>query len=213
MSIYSDHIIVKSLKFSKLFNIGKSLNDRQLLGEISRLNATIYPYLCKMKYTIDDTVFDAYQNPFFQKSLNDTFIQPNNDSSCDDFYRLMILNPDVTFNPYLLLIYAYVGNVNKQINMSSQWFLFSFKDIYTRFQDYKLNHEQNKWMDIGLVYAGMGHIDVLRMNVKNGELFMQSDGGSNGYERDDYYNIYMKQELVESMYIPIEEILTKITTL
>ncbi len=63
------------------------------------------------------------------------------------------------------------------------------------------------WIDIGLVYRGLGHVLTLRMDIRNGELFMQPDGGSNGWDREAYYNKYIDQEPDKSMYKSITTVL------
>jgi hypothetical protein len=110
----------------------------------------------------------------------------------------------------LLLLYIYTGSVEKQITTDNGWTLFSLKQIYQRYVD-NINAMESGggslWIDIGLVYRGLGHVLTLRMDIRNGELFMQPDGGSNGWEREEYYNKYINQVPDKSMYKSITDVL------
>ena len=89
------------------------------------------------------------------------------------------------------------GSIKKQIITENGWTLFSIEQIFDRYK----NDKDKLWIDIGIVYQGLGHVLTLRMDIRNGELFMQPDGGSNGYERDMYYHKYIDQVPNKSMYM------------
>lgn len=46
------------------------------------------------------------------------------------------------------------------------------------------------FVDIGIKYMGMGHIMVLSIDKVTGNLFIRTDGGSNGYDREAYWKYY-----------------------
>lgn len=146
-----------------------------------------------------------------------------------DFFNIINVYNKVHFNRVLLLLYIYTGSVEKQITTDNGWTLFSLKQIYQRYVD-NINSSDAKgtfakgafgggggsdgggsggslWIDIGLVYRGLGHVLTLRMDIRNGELFMQPDGGSNGWECDAYYNKYIDQVPDKSMYKSITTVL------
>ena len=77
------------------------------------------------------------------------------------------------------------GNLktNQESNISGLTF-FKFTDIEARFENYK------NFFDIGVIYAGMGHVIVLSFVKDECKLFFRYDGGANGYEREDNYNYY-----------------------
>jgi hypothetical protein len=52
---------------------------------------------------------------------------------------------------------------------------------------------------------GLGHIEVLRMDIENGDLFIQPDGGSNGYERFDYWEQYKTQKIKKEQTIDFKQ--------
>jgi hypothetical protein len=151
------------------------------------------------------------------------------DSKYADFFNIINVYNKVHFNRALLLLYIYTGSVEKQITTDNGWTLFSLKQIYQRYVD-NINSDGAKgtfsggggggggdsdgggnggslWIDIGLVYRGLGHVLTLRMDIRNGELFMQPDGGSNGWEREEYYNKYINQVPDKSMYKSITTVL------
>jgi hypothetical protein len=53
-------------------------------------------------------------------------------------------------------------------------------------------------LDIAIQYAGMGHIEVLTMDKDTKEFFVRSDGGSNDFEREDYFEKYKTMKPTES---------------
>ena len=137
-----------------------------------------------------------------------------------DFFNIINVYNKVHFNRALLLLYIYTGSVEQQITTDNGWILFSLKQIYQRYVESGGSGDgggakgtfgdvegDSLWIDIGLVYRGLGHVLTLRMDIRNGELFMQPDGGSNGWDREAYYNKYIDQEPDKSMYKSITTVL------
>ena len=80
------------------------------------------------------------------------------------------------------ILYSFIGeNKEYQIN---EFTFFTLKEIQKRMNNY------NHFFDIGLKYAGMGHIIVLSYHTKSKKYFFRHDGGANGYEREEHYNFY-----------------------
>ena len=63
-----------------------------------------------------------------------------------------------------------------------------------------------KWLTLGHSYMGLGHYKALRMDITNGRLFIQNDGGSNDYDRIAHWDAYKNQQLPESGYLTFESI-------
>jgi hypothetical protein len=214
--------------FASLF--GDITNPRELHKDLVALDTIIHPYLLKFKKSVNDETFDASKNPFFQPSLSeyinyeecinydtcstkdegDGSVGGGSGSNYADFFNIVNVYNKVHFNRALLLLYIYTGSVEKQITTDNGWTLFSLKQIYQRYVD-NINAMESGggslWIDIGLVYRGLGHVLTLRMDIRNGELFMQPDGGSNGWEREEYYNKYINQVPDKSMYKSITDVL------
>jgi len=210
--------------FASLF--GDISNPDALHIKILELDSLIHPYMLKLKKSTNSEVFDASTNPFFQPAQSTSLETPLNVSvyNYDDFFDIFKTYKDVNFNKALLLLYIYTGSVQKQIITQNGWTLFSIeqifdrykndkdrykndKDIYKNDKDRYKNDKERLWIDIGIVYQGLGHVLTLRMDIRNGELFMQPDGGSNGYEREMYYNKYVEQVPNKSMYMSIKKVL------
>lgn len=69
------------------------------------------------------------------------------------------------------------------------WTLMSLHDIEQGLQQYN-----NKFIDIGIAYMGMGHIAILAYIPSKNTFFCRADGGSNGYEREFAYNKYINDK-------------------
>ena len=81
------------------------------------------------------------------------------------------------------ILYSFIGeNKEYQIN---EFTFFTLKEIKKRMNNY------NHFFDIGLKYAGMGHIIVLSYHPNSKKFFFRHDGGANGYERDAHYKFYL----------------------
>ena len=68
-----------------------------------------------------------------------------------------------------------------------------------------------KMLDIALSYRGMGHIVVIAYIPDTDKFFFRHDGGSNGYERVDYYDQYSDDKFKPSeLPIYVREVFTNI---
>jgi len=66
------------------------------------------------------------------------------------------------------------------------WTLMSLHDIEKGLYQYN-----NKFIDIGIAYMGMGHVAILAYIPSKNTFFCRADGGANGYEREFAYNKYI----------------------
>lgn len=194
--------------FAGLF--GDISKPEKLHMKILELDTIIHPYMLKLKKSINNEIFDANANPFFQPAKNiplDAEVSINiTTDNYENFFNILDTYKNVNFNKVLLLLYIYTGSVKKQIITENGWTLFSIEQIFDRYK----NNQDRLWIDIGLVYCGLGHVLTLRMDIRNGELFMQPDGGSNGYECEMYYNKYVDQIPNKNMYMSIKEVLDRL---
>ena len=74
-----------------------------------------------------------------------------------------------------------------------EWSFLSAKEIAERSESYK-----PKMLDIGVKYLGMGHVIVISYIPGTDRFFLRRDGGSNGWEREEYYNKYSDSKFVPS---------------
>jgi hypothetical protein len=54
---------------------------------------------------------------------------------------------------------------------------------------------------------GLGYYQALRMNINNGKLFIQMDGGSNDWDRMSYWEQYKNQQINDSNYTEFTELI------
>ena len=84
----------------------------------------------------------------------------------------------------LQMLYFIVGKNNAEISFGPLQFL-KLDDIIERSKIY------TKILDLAVIYCGMGHVIVLSMDKNTQQFFFRPDGGSSGYEREDYFNKYI----------------------
>lgn len=124
-----------------------------------------------------DCVID---NPFFISDAEDgENINIDNISNISYEYR-------DTFSKLGLstrILYSLIGE-DKEFFINDFTF-FTLKEIQKRINNY------NHFFDIGLKYAGMGHVIVLSYHPMSKKFFIRDDGGANGYEREAKYKFYV----------------------
>lgn len=86
--------------------------------------------------------------------------------------------------PYeLQQLYFCVNDINTEIKIKD-WTFLTLKKMMERSKLYE------NILDIATSYMDMGHIYVLSYDTKNHTFFIRHDGGSNGYDREYYFNHY-----------------------
>lgn len=163
----------------------------------SEINKTLefFKYNSKVNSVNNDGVLD---HPFFESNCNSEF--KSNDTTLEN-HHLIFFNK-YCFDIKLKTIYNYIGN-DKEISVNQFTFL-SLDEIIKRSENYEYI------LDIGVIYMGMGHIEVLSMSKKDGKFFFRMDGGSNGYEREDNYNKYKNYQPKLNELLNFNQVLNKI---
>ena len=141
--------------------------------------------------------FNVLDNPFF---LQPTSVNISNDQTpdLDEFQKVYDNLPsDIVFNPWIMMAFLFSGSPNRAI-IIKDWTIFSLSQAIERILDRKKEHPEITWTDLGHRYMGLGHIQVLRMDLESGSLFTQYDGGSNGYDREAYWEQYKDQKVSKS---------------
>lgn len=90
----------------------------------------------------------------------------------------------------LRIIYQIIGTSNREIYFNN-WTLLSLDKALDIYKNYKI-HKQEFIYDFAVRYVGMGHIIVACINLKDGGLLYRSDGGANGYEREDNFKFLIE---------------------
>jgi len=91
----------------------------------------------------------------------------------------------------LKYVYELVAHTGGELSIGSWQFLSIQKSD-------EMSNGKLHMLDIAIQYAGMGHIEVLTMDKDTKEFFVRADGGSNGFEREDYFEKYKTMKPSES---------------
>lgn len=116
-------------------------------------------------------------HPFFRSlATNNISIKDINNSIIIQDQHEMFLHPEI------LKLYKIIG-YDKEYNYKNYTFM-TLNEIIERKNNY------NYFYDIALTYMGMGHILLISYYPTKKKFFFRRDGGSNGYDRQEYYNKY-----------------------
>ena len=119
------------------------------------------------------------ENPFFVSNAKEGGnLNIDTTENISDEYRDTFSKLDFSTR----ILYSFIGD-NKEYQINDFTF-FTLKEIQKRINNY------NHFFDIGLKYAGMGHIIVLSYHSNSKKFFFRHDGGANGYEREEHNNFY-----------------------
>ena len=134
--------------------------------------------------------YNCTQEPFFSMDSNN---QTNIKYVSDEVDSIL---EKYDFPEDLRKIYRGVGNKLVEYYYKD-WVLLSLSNIEERVDIYRKDG-QNRVIDFGVKYHGMGHCYVVAFYPEDKKIFYRRDGGANGYERMAHY-----REIVE--YKPITE--------
>lgn len=126
------------------------------------------------------------------------FSEPNEIANFDDIicHRSELLNELVEQHNFPLefkLLYSKISD-NHEIFYKNVIFL-SLETIKKKFISYSNynngNNGQTRFVDIAIMYHGMGYYYVLSWERNKKKCFIRIDGGSNGYDRSDNFEYFM----------------------
>jgi hypothetical protein len=90
-------------------------------------------------------------------------------------------NDELVYNDYTFLSLV---NINKELNRQNKY-------------------GQNKFVDIGIKYAGMGYCFVLAWHKVERKFFIRLDGGSDGYDVEYNHQKYIQKDIDFSLKIVV----------
>ena len=127
-------------------------------------------------------------HPFFQPSLDENTVETLFNQKCEKSIneKVVSFSKDNNFPFELKFLYLFLGVDNREIIVNDVS-LFSFNELVKRHDNF-IEKGQNDIIDLGTKYLGMGHVAVLTLNKKTSKVFLRSDGGSNGYDREINFN-------------------------
>lgn len=163
-----------------------------------------------INYSLEN--YDSTNAPFFRSApsnelnnLQNTSIIDCNNMDIINEFKLLGLEQNI--NDFFINHQAF----NKEIYINNIT-LLSINKILEINEEYKKDNILNI-IDIGFKYSGMGWISVIYYNTKFNKLFVRMDGGSNGFDRIQNYNIMKKMskidkiELIDTNVYSFDEIL------
>jgi hypothetical protein len=189
-------------KLRLIFGESITVNTIELMRiEFSKFSENI-------KITEQEYIFDVKNNPFFIQPKTvaiDIHAHPNLDLYVSSLNKLDTL---VVFNQWLMMTYVLSGSPNRAIAIR-EWTLYSLNQTIKNIMQLTEENSTITWTNIGHRYMGLGHVEVLRMDIESGDLFIQPDGGSNGYERVDYWEMYKNQKINKEQTIDFTTFVSK----
>ena len=154
----------------------------------------------KLKITDEIYVFQILDQSSFILPET-TKIKIQNFSNYDKILEIPKLSKkNIHFNDYFMMLYLYSNSYLSAYSIG-KWTIFSLSQVISHF-NYLLSLDPNiEWCCIGCHPSGIGHYYSLRMNINNGKLFIQRDGGNNHNEIEENWQQYKKQDLLSVDYI------------
>ena len=189
----------------------KSITRINLRETLSDVFNEVYDNMRHFYVSNDDYHFDADENPFFLPPPSSLLTENYPESMTKFREQKERLPSDVVLNPWITTLQFIAGNTRKALSTETGWIIFSFHQMVDRILGYRERNPGITWTDIGHVSRGLGHVLVLRMDTRNGQLFMQPDGGSNGWDRQYHWDLYKDQKLNDDNYISYSVFLEEIS--
>ena len=166
-------------------------NNSNIRSQYKKSEKDVINYLKKLEATVtilENETETVKNHPFFYNNkthnLND-LIDINSDTiflnDIDPILENLITEFEIPIT--LAMLFRIFSNKNAEIKIKNMTILSPYQIIKDK-NNYKYI------LNIAIIYCGMGHISVLTMDKNTKKFFFRPDGGSNGYEREDYYNKY-----------------------
>lgn len=192
---------------------GNNILLEELHKEINTMIDIFQTHIKDFRVTDDNYTFSQLDNPFFLIPKTDTIDDCNlfSNSEYDIIYdkihnALNKINKNIVFNPYFIMLYLTIRSDTKACSIGN-WTIFSLNQVIDDLNILILEEPTINWCTLGHRYMGLGYYEALRMDINNGKLFIQMDGGSNDWDRLAYWEQYKNQQIKESNYIEFTEII------
>jgi hypothetical protein len=153
------------------------------------------------------------EKQFFQTLDHSSFTQPEttkikiqNFSNYNKILEIPKLSKKkIHFNDYFMMLYLYFNSYLSAFSFG-KWSIFSLSQVISHF-NYLLSLEPNiEWLCLGSQPFGITQYHSLRMNINNGKLFIQRDGGNNHNEIEENWQQYKNQDLLAVDYIDYQNL-------
>lgn len=131
--------------------------------------------------------YDSTLNAFFRRNVNENISEHFSDNILNTNFLTLIDNFKLLNLPANVVDFFINNNAYECEIYINNYTFFSITKILEIYEYYKKDNIINI-IDIGYIYQGMGHINVIYYNTKFNKFFFRNDGGSNGHEREFNYN-------------------------
>jgi hypothetical protein len=190
----------------KLFSFLEYNNPSQNYQEIEQKINMFLTNINKFKITDEKYIFQTLDHSsLILPETNEIKVQKlNNYNNILEISNL--LKKKIHFNDFFMMLYLYSNSYLSAFSIH-KWVIFSLSQVMNHF-NYLLKLEPNiEWLCLGFQPIGIGHYNSLRMNINNGKLFIQRDGGSNNKEKEEYWEKYKNQDLLSIDYIDFSNLI------
>ena len=182
----------------KLYTFLENNNPSQNHHDLEIKIDIFFKYIDKFKYkTLDHSSFTQPET---------TKIKIQNISNYNKILEIPKLSKkQIYFNDYFMMLYLYFNSYLSAFSFE-KWTIFSLSQVISHF-NYLLSLDTNiEWLCVGIHPLGIGHYYSLRMNINNGKLFIQRDGGNNHNEIEENWQQYKNQDLLAVDYIDYQNL-------
>ena len=111
----------------------------------------------------------------------------------------------IHFNDYFMMLYLYFNSYLSAFSFG-KWTIFSLSQVISHFNYLLTKDSSIEWLCLGIHPLGIGHYYSFRMNINNGKLFIQRDGGNNHNEIEENWQQYKNQDLLAVDYIDYQNL-------
>lgn len=139
-------------------------------------------------------------------SIEQPFMMQNEVADGETDFKTAEVNEmleNIQLHTSLKRIYQIIGNPAIEYYYN-QWTLFSLNKVKEHI-DFLAKENQTRFIDFGIIYAGMGHCIMVSYVPEFKKIFYRVDGGSNGWDRESNFKF-------ASNYIPEEDKCVELST-
>jgi hypothetical protein len=190
----------------KLYTFLENNNPSKNLSELKIKINIFFNDIDKFKITDEENIYQTLnQSSFIQPETSEIRIQ--NFSNYNKILEISKLSKkQIHFNDYFMMLYLYSNSYLSSYSIGN-WAIFSLSQVISHFNYLLTKDSSIEWLCLGIYSFGIGHYYSLRMNINNGKLFIQRDGGNNHYEIEENWQQYKNQDLLSIDYIDYKNII------
>jgi len=184
----------------KLYTFLENNNPSQNYQELEAKINIFFKNINKFKITEEKQIFQTLDHSSFTQPET-IKIKIGNFSNYNKILEISKLpKKNINFNDYFMMLYLYSNSYLSEYTID-KFTIFSLSQVITNFNYLLTKNPKIEWLCLGIQPFGIGHYYSLRMNINNGKLFIQRDGGNNYNEIEENWQQYKNQDLSSVDYI------------